>query len=478
MSDAVNNTVWSHFIAGRYTAPGLDTLREVDPRTGQLSHTITAGTPEDVDAAVLAARAAYPEWAELRPINRGRILTNIAQALRARLEEFVAVEHTETGKPPAQVRGDVDLCAQYFEFYAGLVNTLGGRTIDLGAGYHSYTRNEPYGVVGVILPWNAPMNQFGRSVAPAIAAGNAVVVKPSEFTSVATLMFAKLCSDNGLPDGIVNVVTGRGAEAGNAVVTHPLVRKISFTGSVRAGREIGKVAADRLLPLGLELGGKSPNIVFADCDFDLAVAGAQRAFTFNSGQACSAGSRLLIERSLHDRFVQALKERIATAQVGSDNDTDIGPIITQAQYERVLSYEIVAEQEGVERFVGGVMPKEEGGWYLRPSILTGVTNDMRVAQEEIFGPVLAVIPFDTEDEAIRLANDTEYGLVAGLWTRDVSRVHRVAAALEAGQIFVNEYFAGGVETPFGGYKNSGYGREKGIEGLHHFTQLKCVTIAL
>lgn len=476
-------TKWNHYIDGVNVAPaGGEYLREFDPRTGQESFTIARGKGGDIEAAVAAAGKAWPAWRGRRPIERGRILSLIAHKIREHRMELALIDQRETGRSQANALGDIETAALYFEFYAGLVNTGHGQVIDLGSGYHSYTRHEPYGVIAIILPWNGPLNQAGRGIAPALAMGNTVVAKPSEYTSVTMLELARIAVEEcGLPAGVVNVVTGTGPEAGAALVAHQAVRKISFTGSVRVGQAIGKVAAERIIPVGLELGGKSPNIVFADADLDLAVPGAMKAFLFNAGQACSSGSRCLVERSIHDKFVQRLNLELKTVGVGSGDDAMVGPIITRAQYEKVQSYCQLAEAEGARAFVGGVMknsPGQENGWYVRPVVVTGVTNDMRIAREEIFGPVLTVIPFDDEDHAIRIANDSEYGLVAGIWTTDLSRAHRVAAALEAGQVFVNEYYAGGVETPFGGYKKSGIGREKGVDALLHYTQVKCVTVKL
>jgi aldehyde dehydrogenase (NAD+) len=473
--------IWSHFINGEATDPSAASLIDAfNPATGKMANKVVAGTAEDVDRACSAAFAAAPGWRDIKPIERGRILSKIAAEIRTQAKELAAVESMETGKPAWQSPMEIELAAQYFEFYAGLVNIFHGEVIGLGAGYHSYTTREPYGVVGVITPWNAPLNQAARAIAPALAAGNTVVAKPSEFTSGTTVRLARIAVDCGMPAGVFNVVLGLGKDTGAALVSHPRVRKLAFTGSVRAGREIGRIAAERIIPLTLELGGKSPNIIFADADLSAAIPGAVRAFAVNAGQVCLAGTRLLVEESVHDQVVAGLKQAVDALKVGPGADAIVGPLSTRAQYEQVRRYLDVAAEDGVSSITGAASdgPDWGDGWFIRPRVFTGVENSMRIAQEEVFGPVLAVIPFKDEAEAIRIANDTDYGLAAGIWTQNLSRAHRVAAAIEAGQIYVNEYQAGGVETPLGGFKNSGYGREKGIEALHHYTQLKCVTIKL
>jgi aldehyde dehydrogenase (NAD+) len=371
---------------------------------------------------------------------------------------------------------DVEVAAQYFEFYGEVINAVGGETIDLGADFHSFTRNEPYGVIGIITPWNVPINQAARAVAPAIAAGNTVVLKPSSLTSTTSIRLAELCQAAGLPDGVYNVVLGGGATAGPALVTHPDVRKVAFTGSVAVGKELAHLAADRLIPLTLELGGKSANVVFADADLEKAAHWATVAFTSNAGQVCSSGTRLLVQRDVHDAFVAMVAEKARAHRLGET----IGPVISQGQHRTVIEYLEIAENEGAVPVIGGstAVAQHPDDLFVPPTIYTGVRNEMRIAQEEVFGPVLAVIPFDTEEEAVEIANDSPYGLVAGVWTRDISRALRVAGEIEAGQVYVNSWWSGGVQTPFGGTKLSGYGREKGVESLRHYAQTKCVTVAL
>lgn len=473
---------WKHVVDGDFLAPSSgEYLDEYVPQTGSVGQKIARGNAADVDAAVKAAHAAQPGWHALKPLDRGRIMNAVACGIRRYANDLAEQEALETGKPLWMSKGEVETTAQYFEFYGGLTTSIHGDTIDAGPNYHVYSQRVPFGVVGAILPWNAPINQAARASSPALAAGNTVVCKPSEFTSISLVRFAKLAVEEfGLPKGVFNVVTGTGKEAGEALVKHPLVRKVSFTGSLRAGREIGQIAAERIIPLTLELGGKSPNIVFDDADLSKAVRGSVLAFTVNSGQVCIAGTRCLVQESIFEEFSRRLVEEVSKVKFSDGKSEGLGPLTTKAQYERVKNYFELARAEGAKVLFGGGLPKNAPtrGWYVEPTVYVAVKPDMRIAREEIFGPVLALMPFKTEDDAVRIANDTEYGLGAGLWTTNINRAHRIAAQLQVGQVFINEYPSGGIETPFGGFKQSGYGREKGIEALHHYTQVRTVIVRL
>ncbi|WP_292707708.1 aldehyde dehydrogenase family protein [Microbacterium sp. 67-17] len=474
---------YGSFIGGEEaSASTASTFQTFDPATGLPLTTIQRGAQADVDAAVANAQEAFPAWRDLPGFERGRILLAISRKILENKDRLVELESRDNGKSYMDAGFDVITAARYFEYYAGVADKLGGETIPIGATHVSYTRPEPYGVTAHIVPWNAAFQQAARGVAPALAAGNVAVVKPAEDTSITTVVLAKLAIEAGLPAGVFNVVTGLGREAGAALVKHPGVSRITFTGSVPTGQEIMRSAAENLNPVTLELGGKGPNIIFEDADLSAAIPGSLMAININAGQVCAAGSRLLVHSSIHDQVVEKLVTMNAGVKLGAGwTGAQMGPITTAAQFKKVQEYLEIGKNEGAIVAVGGSAATGDGvdgGQFIQPTIFTGVKNSMRIAQEEIFGPVLSVIVFDTEDEAVAIANDTPYGLTAGMWTQNLGRAHRVAAQIEAGQVSVNDYFAGGVQAPFGGYKASGIGREKGMSAIHEYLQTKAVSIKL
>ena len=474
---------YGHFISGDFQQPSSDEyIESSNPADQSIVARIAKGNKRDVDSAIAASKAVSKQWAATRPLERGRILTDVGRKLRDNIEVLSKIESCEMGMPIEAAQIVLETAASYFEYYGGLAPTLQGETIPVGPEQHSYTVHEPYGVVGVITPWNAPLNQTARSIAPALAAGNCVVLKPSEYTSLTALVFAELAVSAGLPSAVLNVVTGFGSDVGDALVRHKDISKVAFTGSVKTGQAIGVIAAEKVMPVTLELGGKSPNIVFEDADLDAALMGSLMAFAANSGQACTAGSRILIQRSIYEKFSKMLSDTVAFIPVGLNNPfPTLGPIANKDQYEKVLNYFEVAKDDGATLLAGGEKAVGDGlenGFFLKPTIYGDVDNNMRIAREEIFGPVAVLIPFEDEAEAIAIANDTEYGLVAGIWTKDLSRAHRVSSQIDAGQIYVNYYHESGVEHPLGGYKKSGIGREKGLAAIKQYTQTKNISIKL
>jgi aldehyde dehydrogenase (NAD+) len=471
-----------HFIANRWTAPANgETLPMIDPSTGQRFADIARGTAPDVDRAVAAAESARDgAWGRLAPAEKGRLLGRLSRAILDHAEELALIEAQDCGKPLKQARADVAACARYFEFYGGACDKLHGETIPYPQGFTVLTWREPHGVTGHIIPWNYPLQIFGRSIGGALAAGNACVVKPAEDACLSLLRVAELAAGVGLPEGALNLVTGLGREAGAALAAHPGIRHVSFTGSPPTGALVAQEAAKRHCPVTMELGGKGPQIVFADADLDAALPVLVNAIVQNAGQTCSAGSRLLVERSRYEEVLERLGARFAALQAGpATSDLDCGPLIRAGQLERVRGFLAEATRDSIPVAGKGaiVAGAPEGGYYVEPHLLRDVPAGCRLACDEVFGPVLAAMPFSDDAEAIRLANGTEFGLVAGVWTRDGARQLRMARAIESGQVFVNNYGAGGgVELPFGGVKSSGYGREKGFEALYGFTVLKTVVL--
>lgn len=474
---------YEHIIDGRGQSPATGSYFETtSPATGEVLGRVAQGNAADIDNAVRAAHAAQKAWAKRSPLERGQIMMRFGTKLQEHAAYLGQLETDEIGLPSGMAPKVAHDTANYFDYYGGLAASVLGEVVPVNPTVFCYNLYEPYGVIGVILPWNGPLLQAARAVAPALAVGNAVVIKPSEFASLSTIEFARVASEAGVPDGLINVVTGDGKETGEALVRHPLVRKVSFTGSVPTGQAIGAIAAQKIMPLTLELGGKSPNIVFEDADFDAAVAGVLKGFLLHSGQICTSGTRVLVQRSIFDAFSSKLAEGAKAYRIGRDKQfPTLGPVANKPQYDKILGFFESARAEGARCLAGGEPARGEGlenGLYIAPTIYTDVTLDMRVVREEIFGPVAVLIPFDTEEEALTIANGTEYGLAAGVWTRSASRAHRVSAELEAGTVYVNTYHESAIEAPMGGYKQSGMGREKGLASLYGYLQLKNVTMKL
>ena len=469
---------YDHLVGGDWRAPiGGEYVETVDPGTEEPITAVADGTAADVDRAVTAATEAFATWRDTDPVERGQRVGRVADLIRDHLDELAQIESRDQGKPLSQARHELDGAARYFEYYGGAADKLEGSSIPVGPDGVDYTVREPYGVSAQIIPWNLPGNLFARGVAPALAAGNAVVVKPAPTTPLSAFHLAKLCHEAGIPGGAVNVVSG-GAAAGAALTEHEGVDTITFTGSVVTGQQVMEAAAKSITPVTLELGGKNPAIVYPDADLERAVEAVATGIFTNAGQVCSAADRALVHESVYDEFV----DRIAAVAGGYDlghglDDPEMGPLNSADHLAKVAGYLDVGKAEGATLVTGGEVRDGEG-YFVEPTVFADAHNDMRIAQEEIFGPVLTVLPFDDDTDVFDVANDVDYGLTAGVFTTDLARTHRAAKCLEAGNVYVNQWFGDTNRTPFGGYKQSGIGREKGLAALDSYLQTKNVAIDL
>jgi betaine-aldehyde dehydrogenase len=455
----------------------VSAIELIEPATGERLASVPQATAGDAGRAVRRAAEAFPKWRAVNTRDRGRILMRLAQLIRDNAEELARLESRNVGKPIRDSRDEVALAANCFEYYAGTTNKVGGQTIPGAAPGVLMTFREPVGVCGIIVPWNFPVAITSWKSAPALAMGNTVVLKPAEQTPLTAVRLAELALEAGIPEGVFTVVTGPGSVAGEAILTHPLVRKVAFTGSTEIGKRVMELASRDIKRVSLELGGKSANLIFDDCDFDRAVASAVSSSLGNAGQDCCARSRILVQRTIYDRFTKALVDAFEKVNVGDPlaGETEMGPLVTAAHRQRVLSYIDAGQAEGATLATGG-SAREGAGTYLDPTVFVDVKPEMKIAREEIFGPVVAVMPFDSEEDGVRMANDSPYGLSGSIWTRDGSRALRVARAFETGNISINSGSSVHLEAPFGGMKQSGIGRELGLAALDAYTEWKTVYV--
>ncbi len=474
----------ANFINGAYQAP-IDNqyIDNFEPATGEVYSLIPNSNEKDVEMAVQAAEKAFPIWSKMTIEERSEIMMRLSQGIHDNMDEFVAAESRDNGKPLSlAAHVDIPRAVSNFHFFATAIQHFASESHSMEGIGVNYTLRKPIGIVGCISPWNLPLYLFSWKIAPALAAGNCVIAKPSEITPYTAFMLGKIAKEAGMPDGVLNILHGLGATVGDAIVKHPKIKAISFTGGTKTGEYIARTAAPMFKKLSLELGGKNPNIIFADCDFDEMLSTTMRSSFANQGQICLCGSRIFVERSIYDKFKQAFVEKVANLTVSNPTDkaAKLGAVVSKEHMEKVLSYVALAKEEGGTVLTGGeqvvLNAPYDKGYYLRPTVIEGLAFDCRTNQEEIFGPVVTITPFDTEDEALMMANSTNYGLSATLWTSNLQRAHRMANELQSGIVWINSWLVRDLRTPFGGVKASGVGREGGWEALRFFTEAKNVFI--
>ncbi len=473
-----------NFIDGQLVEPKSNEYLDCyEPATGQVYASVANSGEKDLADAVASAQNAFPAWAATSPLNRSLILRNIAHGIKAHAEKFAKAETIDSGKPiSASMKTDIPRSWLNFEFFADAITQFSSESHETDGGTLNFTMRSPLGIVTCIAPWNLPLYLLSWKIAPALAAGNCVLAKPSEVTPMTAFMLGEICNKAGLPKGVLNIVQGTGANVGSSMVKHPAVKAVSFTGSTAVGAEISKHAAPLFKKLSLEMGGKNPNIIFADCNFEKALLGTIRAAFSNQGQICLCGSRIFVERPIYEKFKSALVARINVLKIGDplEESTDQGALVSKIHFHRVMTYIALAKKEGGTIVVGGEQKKLDGrcqgGWFMQPTLIEGLSNQCRTNQEEIFGPVATIAPFDTEEEVLAAANSTRYGLAASIWTNNLGRAHRMTAKIESGIVWVNCWMTRDLRTPFGGMKDSGVGREGGLDALRFFTDAKNVCV--